>query len=79
MSLKFLPVGPMDKWSSVVQVMASHRPGDKPFPAPIMIKTPYDVIRWQSVKDIFVVSLKRGISNLQLSLSLILLEESAIN
>ena len=35
-SLKFVPKGPIDNNSVLVQVMASRRSGDKPFPEPLI-------------------------------------------
>ena len=35
-SLKFVPKGPIDKTSAVVQVMACRRRGDKPLPEPLL-------------------------------------------
>ena len=35
-SLKFVPKGPIDKKLALVQVMAWHRPGDKPLPEPML-------------------------------------------
>ena len=35
-SLKFVPMHPIDNKSSLVQVMAWHQTGDKPLPGPIM-------------------------------------------
>ena len=35
-SLKFVPKGPIDNKSALVQVMAWHRTGDKPLPEPML-------------------------------------------
>ena len=35
-SLKFVPKGPIDYKSALVQVMALHRTGDKPLPEPML-------------------------------------------
>ena len=40
-SLKFVPKGPMDDKSALVQVMAWHRPGDKPL-SETMLTQPID-------------------------------------
>ena len=37
-SLKVIPTGPVDKMSSLMQVMAWHLKGAKPLPAPMMIQ-----------------------------------------
>ena len=34
-SMKFVPMGPIDNKSSLVDVMAWHWTGDKPFPEPV--------------------------------------------
>ena len=36
LSLKFVPRGPIDKKSALVQVMAWRRTGDKPIPEPLL-------------------------------------------
>ena len=36
-SLKFVPKGPISKIPALVQIMAWHRPGDKPLPEPVMV------------------------------------------
>ena len=36
-SLKFVPKGKMDNKSALVQIMAWHRPGDKPLSEPVML------------------------------------------
>ena len=35
-SLKFVPKGPIDKYSALVQVIAWHGTGDKPLPEPML-------------------------------------------
>ena len=37
-SLKFVPKGPVNNISSLVQIMAWHRPGDKPLSEPMMVR-----------------------------------------
>ena len=39
-SLKFVPEGPINNNPALVQVMAGHRPGDKPLPKPRMVRSP---------------------------------------
>ena len=36
-SLKFVPKGPIDNNTALVQIMAWHRPGDKPLFEPMMV------------------------------------------
>ena len=44
-SLKFVPNGPIDKKSALVQVMARRRTGDKPLPEP-MLDESTDAYMW---------------------------------
>ena len=37
-SLKFVPKGPINNIPALVQIMAWHRPGDKPLSEPMMVK-----------------------------------------
>ena len=37
-SLKFVPKGPINNIQALVQIMAWHRPGDKPLSEPMMVK-----------------------------------------
>ena len=39
-SLKFVPNGPIDNIPALVQIMAWHRPGDKPLSEPMMVRLP---------------------------------------
>ena len=39
-SLKFVPKGPIDNIPAWVQIMAWHRPGDKPLSEPMMVRLP---------------------------------------
>ena len=39
-SLKFVPRGPINNISTLVQVMAWRRPGDKPLSEPMMVRLP---------------------------------------
>ena len=39
-SLKFVPKGPINKIPALVQIMAWHRPGDKPLSEPMLISLP---------------------------------------
>ena len=39
-SLKFFPRGPINNIPTLVQVMAWHRPGDKPLSVPMMVRLP---------------------------------------
>ena len=39
-SLKFVPDGPINNFPVLVQIMAWHRPGDKPLSEPMMIRLP---------------------------------------
>ena len=39
-SLKFVPRGPINNTSALVQIMARHRPGDKPLSEPMMVRLP---------------------------------------
>ena len=39
-SLKFVPKGPINNTKALVQIMAWHRPGDKPLSEPMMISLP---------------------------------------
>ena len=52
-SLKFVPQGPINNIPSLVQIMAWHRPGDKPLSEPMMVSLLTDVCvsRPQWVKD----------------------------
>ena len=52
-SLKFVPKGPIDQIPALVQIMAWHRPGDKPLSEPMMISllTHICVTRPQWVKQ----------------------------
>ena len=40
MSLKFVPKGPINNIQALVQIMAWHRPGDKPLSEPVMVRLP---------------------------------------
>ena len=40
MSLKFVPKGPINNIPALVQIMAWHRPGDKPLSEPMMVSLP---------------------------------------
>ena len=44
-SLKFVPYGPIDNRSALVQVMAWHRTGDKPLPEPMLTQFTDEYIR----------------------------------
>ena len=52
-SLKFVPGGPINNISALVQIMAWRRPGDKPLSEPLMVSLPTHicVARPQWVKD----------------------------
>ena len=39
-SLKFVPQGPINNISALVQIMAWRRPGDKPLSGPMMVRLP---------------------------------------
>ena len=39
-SLKFVPEGPIDNITALVQIMAWRRPGDKPLSEPMMVRLP---------------------------------------
>ena len=39
-SLKFVPQGPINNIPALVQIMAWHRPGDKPLSGPMMVRLP---------------------------------------
>ena len=39
-SLKFVPRGPINNTSALVQIMTRHRPGDKPLSEPMMVRLP---------------------------------------
>ena len=39
-SLKFVPEGPINNISALVQIMAWRRPGDKPLSGPMMVRLP---------------------------------------
>ena len=39
-SLKYVPKGPINNIPSLLQIMAWHRPGDKPLSEPMMVKLP---------------------------------------
>ena len=39
-SLKFVPRGPINYIPALVQIMAGHRPGDKPLSGPMMVRLP---------------------------------------
>ena len=39
-SLKFVPQGPINKFTALVQIMAWRRPGDKPLSGPMMVRLP---------------------------------------
>ena len=39
-SLKFVPKGPINNITALVQIMAWHRPGDKPISEPMMVRLP---------------------------------------
>ena len=53
-SLKFVPRGPINNIPTLVQVMAWHRPGDKPLSEPMMVRLPMHicVTRPQWVKEV---------------------------
>ena len=42
-SLKFIPKGPINNIPTLVQVMAWHRPGDKPLSKPMMVRLPMHI------------------------------------
>ena len=52
-SLKFVPQGPINNSPAMVQIMAWHRPGDKPLSEPMMVRLPMHicVVRPQWVKS----------------------------
>ena len=56
-SLKFVPKGPINNIPALVQIMAWHRPGDKPLSEPMMVSllTHICVTRPQWVKIIEIV------------------------
>ena len=41
--LKFVPKGPINKVSALVQIMDWRRPGDKPLSEPMMVRLPTDI------------------------------------
>ena len=55
-SLKFVPLGPINNIPALVQIMAWRRPGDKPLSGPMMVRIPTHicVTRPQWVKPHFV-------------------------
>ena len=42
-SLKFVPMGPINNMPALVQKMAWHRPGDKPLSFPMMVSLPMHI------------------------------------
>ena len=55
-SLKFVPKGPIDNNPALVQIMAWHRPGDKPLSEPMIVRLPTHVclnelINWHSAQS----------------------------
>ena len=58
-SLKFVPKGPINNIPALVQIMAWHRPGDKPLSEPVMVSllTHICVTRpqWVNVKSMLIV------------------------
>ena len=46
-SLKFVPKGPINNIPALVQIMAWHRPGDKPLSEPMMVRLPKHIyVTW---------------------------------
>ena len=46
-SLKFIPKGPIDNNTALVQIMAWRRPGDKPLSEPMMVRSPTHIcVTW---------------------------------
>ena len=54
-SLKFVPSGSINNIPALVQIMAWHRPGDKPFSEPMMVNLPTHICvtrpQWVNDKD----------------------------
>ena len=63
-SLKLIPKGPINNIPALVQIMAWHRPGDKPLSEPVMVRLPryICVTRPQWVKKIAHHSITLSIS-----------------
>ena len=59
-SLKFVPKGPIDNIPSLVQIMAWHRPGDKPLSEPMMVRLPTHICvvrpQWVILKQLHALS-----------------------
>ena len=58
-SLKFVPKGPINKIPALVQMMAWHRPGDKPLSEPMMVRLLMNLKMWKKTQG-------NLLSNLQL-------------
>ena len=57
-SLKFVPRGPINNIPTLVQVMAWHRPGDKPLSEPMMVRLPMPIcVTWPQWVNTFQVML----------------------
>ena len=48
-SLKFVPKGPINKIPALVQMMAWHRPGDKPLFEPMMVRLLINLKMWKNL------------------------------
>ena len=59
--LKFVTMGPIDNIQALVQIMAWHRPGDKPLPEPMTVNlvTHICVTRLQWVNCLFMLTTKK--------------------
>ena len=63
-SLKFVPKGPINNIKALVQIMAWHRPGDKPLSEPMMVKLLTHIcVTWpQWVKTMLMALCKTAVS-----------------
>ena len=64
-SLKFVPKGPINNIPALVQIMAWHRPGDKPLSEPMVISSPRHIYASLGLNELMpdIPSEHQGISN----------------
>ena len=64
-SLKFVPLGPINNIPALVQIMAWHRPGDKPLSGPMMVRLPTHICvtrpQWVNENSQGAVSIRKTV------------------